>query len=852
MQTSFFKKNASYIWIIIGFILISFLYCLPQFQGKKINMHDGISWESAIQEPKMYEDSTGIKPLWSNAMFGGMPTYAIYMTGVKNYVIDIQNLVSKVVPFPAFLFFFAMLGFFVLSCSLKIDKWIGAIGAIAYAFATYNLGLVASGHVTKMFSIADMPGILAGFIMIYNGRRLSGAAIMALFFTLMVSVSHYQMVYYTVIMLFIAGVGIAVNEIKNGRLNNLLIGTAIATLVGILSLGPSLPTILSTSEYSKYTMRGGASELKQFKSGEAKTNGGLDREYAYRWSNDIGETFCLIIPQLYGGGGGQNIGTDSKLFKTMTEMGVPEASAEQFTANAPTYWGSQPFLAGPVYFGAIICFLFVLGMLIIRSPHKWWILATCIITILMSLGRNLPSLNFFLFDHLPMYNKFRVPSMILVVPQLLFPMIAVWALNDIFTNKINGEELFKKLKIATIATAGLCVVLAIGGQAFFDFKSSGLNQGDVQLAQQFSTNGGDEAMANKVLSALSEDRATMAMNSGLLSAFFIIAAAALLYGYQKNKLNRNLAIGGLALLIALDLLPTARKYLNDNNYIDTEEYQAQFNPRQVDVEILKDKDPYYRVLDLSRNTYNDAMQSYHHKTVGGYSAVKMESYQDLIDVHLSGPFNSEVLNMLNTKYIIFNGGPNNQPAFQPNATTCGNAWFVNEVKYVGNADEEMKSMTASGLGDTAQMPNAWKANQTAIIRNTFEKEIGGTKNFIKDSAAFVKLDKYGLNEISFVSQNSHEGLAVFSDIYYDKGWKAYVDGKEMPIIKANYILRALKLPAGNHKIEFKFHPNTYYSTNNYAMISSLLLYLLFGAALFLAFKKKGENNTMVSQKEPIK
>ncbi|MCC6186923.1 MAG: hypothetical protein IT256_07210, partial [Chitinophagaceae bacterium] len=627
MQTSFFKKNAPYIWIIVGFILISFIYCLPQFQGKKINMHDGISWESSIQEPKMYEDSTGIKPLWSNAMFGGMPTYAIYMTGVKNYVIDIQTAVQKIVPFPAFLFFFAMLGFFVLSCSLKIDKWIGAIGAIAYAFATYNMGLVASGHVTKMFSIADMPGVLAGFIMIYNGRRLSGAAIMALFFTLMVSVSHYQMVYYTVIMLFIAGIGIAINEIKNGRLNNLLIGTAIAALVGVLSLGPSLPTVMATAEYSKYTMRGGASELKQLKGSETKKSGGLDVEYAYRWSNDIGETFCLIIPQLYGGGGGQDLGTNSKLYNTLTEVGVPESSAEQFAANAPTYWGSQPFLAGPVYFGAIICFLFILGMMIIRSPHKWWILATCIIAILMSLGRNLPSLNYFLFDHLPMYNKFRVPSMILVIPQLLFPMMAVWALNDIFTNKITGDELWKKLKSATIVAAGICIIVAVGSQMTFDFKTSGQNNGDAQLAQQFNGNGGNEAIANKVLSALREDRASMALNSGLMSAFFILAAAALLYGYNKNKLKRELAIGGIALLIILDLLPTARKYLNDNNYIDAEDYQAQFAPRPVDSEILKDTDPYYRVLDLSRNTFNDAMQSYHHKSVGGYSAVKMESYQ---------------------------------------------------------------------------------------------------------------------------------------------------------------------------------------------------------------------------------
>lgn len=853
MQTSFFKKNAAYIWIIIGFVLVSFIYCMPQFQGKQINMHDGLTWEYSIHEPKSYADSTGIKPLWSNAMFGGMPTYTIYMPGVKNYIIDLQTAAQKVIPFPAFLFFFSMLGFFILACSLKIDKWIGAVGAVAYAFATYNLGLVASGHITKMFSIADMPGVLAGFIMIFNGRRLSGAAVMGLFFTLLVSVSHFQMVYYTGIMLLIAGIGIAINEIKNGRIKNLLIGTAIAALVGVLSIGPSLPTVFSTAEYTKYTMRGGASELKKLKGGEVKTNGGLDKEYAYRWSNGIGETFCLIVPQLYGGGGGQNIGTDSKFYETLVSVGMPENNAEQYAEQAPTYWGSQPFLAGPVYFGAIICFLFVLGMMIIRSPYKWWILTASVIAILMSLGRHLPGLNYFLFDHLPMYNKFRVPSMILVIPQLLFPMLGVWALNDIFTNKITGDVLWKHVKTATIITAGLCIVLAVGGQAFFDFKASGLNMGDQQLAQQFTQSaGGNPEIGQRLIKALEADRATMALNSGLLSAFFIIAAAAILWAFGKGKIKKEVAIAGLALFIALDLLPTARKYLNNDNYIDESEYEAKFAPRPVDAEIQKDKDPYYRVLDLSVNTYNDAAPSYQHKTIGGYSAVKMESYQDLIDEHLSGPFNSEVLNMLNTKYIIFNGGANGQPVFQPNMNAAGNAWFVSEVKYAANALEEMNGMKASALGDTAQMPGAWKATQTAIILKDFAPQLGNATNFVKDSAASVKLDKYGLNEISFVSNNSHEGLAVFSDIYYDKGWKAYVDDKETPIVKANYVLRALKLPAGNHKIKFVFHPDTYYSTNNYAMISSILLYLLFGAAIFMAFKKPKEDTTLVAQKESIK
>lgn len=845
MQQSFFKKNANNLWIILGFLIIACLYCLPQFQGQKLSVHDSISWEAASHEAKMYKEATGENPLWSNSMFGGMPTYTYYLPGIKNYVLALETQIEKVIPPPAFLFFFAMLGFFVLASSLKINKWIGAMGAIAYAFATYNPIIISVGHITKMYAIGCIPGVLAGFKMIFNNKRLSGAAIMALFFSLMITWGHYQVVYYTGILLLFAGIGIAIDAFKKGEIKSLFINASIALLIGVLSIGPSLPAMLTTAEYTKYTMRGGNSELKQLKAGEVKNNGGLDKEYAFSWSNGIGETFCLMVPQLYGGASGQKLGTDSKYYETLTQLGVPESSAEDMASSAPTYWGPQSFLSGPVYFGAIICFLFVLGMLVVQSPYKWWIAAVSLLAIMMSWGKNFEAFNYFLFDHLPMYNKFRTPSMILVLPQLLFPMLGVWALNDIFNNKITQEDLLKKLKISTLITAGLCVLLALGGSAFFDFKSAG----DTALAAQFTQSANNNPqIGQQIIKALVEDRGTMAMKSSLASAIFIILAAALIWAYSKNKLKKELAIAGLGLLVAIDLLPTARLYLNDKNFKDSSEYEAQFTPRPVDAEIMKDKDPYYRVFDLSRNTYNDAIQSYFHKTVGGYSPAKMESFQDLINVHLSNKINAEVLNMLNTKYIIFNTG-NGQAGFQPNPSTCGNAWFVQNVTYVNNADEEMTAMNAGSLGDTAMMPNAWKAAQTAIIRNTFAAELNNATNFVKDSAAQIKLTKYGLDDLSFASNNSHEGLAVFADIYYDKGWKAFIDGKETPIIKANYVLRALKIPSGAHKIEFHFHPDTYYKSNNIAMMSSILMYLLFAAALIMAFRKNDEDASATSMKQ---
>jgi hypothetical protein len=831
------KKYSSYLWIVAGFILLAFLYCYPVFSGKKLSAGDNVSWKAASHEASTYEAATGISPLWSNCMFGGMPTYSFYLQNPKNYLGPLHHLLTESLPQPVPMFFLAMLGFFILSCTLGFNRWIGVIGAIAYAFSTYNPGIIAAGHNTKMFCIAYMPGVLAGFLMIFNGRRLSGAALMALCFALMIPL-HQQIVYYTGLILLIAGIAIAIQEVKNKRIQNLVIGSAISLAITALAIAPALPHLLPTAEYTKYTMRGGASELKKAGS-EEKKSGGLDKDYAFRWSNGAGETFCLLVPEFYGGSSAQDIGTGSKFYETMTSVGFPEQYAEQYAAQAPLYWGPQPMLMGPIYFGAVICFLFVLGIIVIRSPHKWWIIAASVLSILMGMGKNFPALNYFLFDHLPLYNKFRAPTMSLTIAQLMFPLLGIWTLNDIFTAKVSGAELWKKIKTATIITAGLCILLAVGSQMFADFK--GVN--DEVMAARFAQNANnDQAVGQRIVKALQEDRSSMAFKSSMTSAFFILAAAALLWGYAKNKLKKEMVIGGLALLVAIDLIPTASRYLNKDNYKDDGDYEAQFIPRPVDQEIMKDKDPYYRVLDLSRDTYNDALQCYFHKAIGGYSPAKMESYQDLIDVHMSRSYNSEVLN-----YIIFNGGPNGQPVFQPNPGACGNAWFVSGIRYVQTANEEMDAMNAAALGDTTPVAGAWNARQTAIIRKDFAATLGNGTSFTRDSAAYIKLEQYGLNDLSFVSANSHEGLAVFSDIYYDKGWKAYIDEKEVPIIKANYVLRALKIPAGNHKIAFHFRPETYYRSSNLAMVGSLLIYLLIGAAVFMAFRKKDPADTSVKQ-----
>jgi hypothetical protein len=816
-----FKKARIDILAVIGFALIALLYCYPQLQGKKLSQHDNVQWQSMAREGMAYHDSTGKDVLWSNSMFGGMPTYTTYVaTSNVNFLSYVQS-VLQAVGKPAYFFFIAMLGFYILMRVLKVNKWLGIVGALAYAFSSYNAIIIGAGHDTKMLTMGYLPVAMAGLYLIFREKWLQGAAVFGLSMVLIFLNNHFQVVYYVLIMFACFGVVMLFIAIKEGRLKQFFISAAVAAVTFAVGTGPSMPSVLSTSEYSKETMRGGASELSGH---DKKTNGGLDKEYAFRWSNGIGETFCLMIPYLYGGASAENA---EKAPKTYEATG---GRAEQL----PLYWGPQPFLSGPVYFGAVVCFLFVLGLMVVRSGHKWWILAASVFCIVLSWGKNFESVNYFLFDNLPYLNKFRTPSMALVIPQFLFPLLGIWGLQEILEQK-DKAKIWKQVMTATGITAGLCLLLAVMGGAFFDF-----------------TGAGDAQYEPEMVKLLKEDRFSLAASSSLKSAIYILLAAGLLWAYLKDKIKSTVLIAGIGIIIAADLIPVAATYLNESKYVDAAEYDSLFEPRPADSRILQDPDRYYRVLDLSRDTYNDAVQSYFHKCVGGYHPAKMEMYQDLIDHNMGRRFNIQVLNMLNTKYVIF---PLKEPTELPNAEACGNAWFVSNVKWAKTADEEMallqsdsnfsaESMfyklrgSAMGQADTnaaIAQTSGFRPKEEAIIRETFRSTLGNY-TFGKDSAAYVKLARYGLNDISFTSNNSQPGLAVFSDIYYDKGWKAFVDGNETPIVKANYVLRAIKVPAGKHNIEFRFHPKTFYTGKTIALISSIIMIMICIGAIYVTVK----------------
>ncbi|MES2702118.1 MAG: YfhO family protein [Bacteroidota bacterium] len=800
-----FKKVRMDILAVVAFLVLAFMFCYPQLQGKKVSQHDNISWQGMAKEGMTYHEATGNDVLWSNSMFGGMPTYTYYI-GTKglNFVGSVQEIL-QVVGKPAYFFFIAMVCFFILMRVLKVSRWLGAVGAVAYAFSSYNAIIIAVGHDTKMLTMAYLPAALAGLFLLFRGRRLSGAALFGISMALIFINSHFQVVFYALIMFACFAVAMLAIAVKQNKVKDFLISAAIAAVTFAVAVGPSMPGVLTTSEYAKETMRGGASELSGH---DKKTNGGLDKEYAFRWSNGIGETFCIMIPYLYGGSSGEPA---EKAPKTYEAIG---GRAEEL----PLYWGPQPFISGPVYFGAVVCFLFVLGLIAIRSPHKWWILAASVICIVLSWGKNFEGVNYLLFDTVPYLNKFRTPSMAMVIPQFLFPLLGIWAVQEVISRK-DDAGIWKQVMMAAGITAGLCLVLGVGGSMFFDF-----------------TGGSDARMQPELVKMLKEDRQSLASASGLKSAVYILLAAGLLWAFIKNKIKPAMLIAGLGIVIAIDLIPVAASYLGDKEYVDAADYENIFVPREVDKQILRDPDPYYRVLDLTKDTYNDAVQAYFHKSIGGYSPAKMEMYQDLIDRQMSRGFNSEVLNMLNTKYIIA-GRSEQEARVLPNPTACGNAWFVEEIKWANTADEEMSSLNASIIGDTVEMPNGFNPRKTAVIRTKFKNDIGNY-TFGKDSASAVKLAKYGLNDISFASSNSKDGLAVFSDIYYDKGWEAFVDGKQTPIVKANYVLRAIKVPAGNHNIEFHFRPKSFYTGKTMSTISSVLLFGLCLAAFYPLFKKE--------------
>lgn len=805
-----FKKTLPYLVAIITFVLISFIFMNPVLEGKKLSQHDIQVYKGVSKEIKDHRAHTGEEALWTNSMFGGMPAYQISTKYPNNWVKKIHQIFQLNLPRPVNFLFLYFIGFFILLLILRVDPWLALIGSFAFAFSTYFIIIIQAGHNTKAFALAYMAPLLGSIILTYRGKYLLGGILTALFAALEISVNHLQITYYLLLFLIIVGIFIMSDHIKRKELPQFLKATAVLMVAALLAIMPNITNLWVTSEYSAQSMRG-KSEL--VKDGNIQTSG-LDKDYATQWSYGIGESWSLLIPNAKGGGSGA-LAANKKAMDLMDPQMKQVVSQNRISS----YWGDQPIMSGPTYAGAIIIFLFVLGLFYVKGWMKWALLTGTIFSLTLAWGKNFMPLTSFFLDYFPLYNKFRAVSMILILAELTIPILAILTVKEIIAKPRIIQEKQKQFFIAFGATGGLLLIFYILPTVFFSF-----------LSQMEINAFGDNPRAADLVANIEMARISIFKADVMRSFVFILLIASALYIYSLEKINKTIFLAIFAVLLLADMFTINRRYINDSHFERSKKIETPYIASTADKAILADKSLDYRVLNLG-NPFNDGATSYFHKSIGGYHSAKLGRYQDLIDLRLqkevndiistlqnAGGFaevnkalqNVQSLNMLNTKYIIYN--PQAQPI--PNPYANGNVWFVENIDWVDNANEEI---------DKLALVNT---KTTAIVDKRYLNEIGDYK-----SSSFagntIKLLDYQPNHLVYESNSTTKQLAVFSEVYYDKGWNAYIDGELTPHIRANYTLRAMMIPAGKHKVEFKFLPKSYYTGEKIALVGSILLILAF-------------------------
>jgi len=835
MNSTVLKKALPHLIAILVFLIVAVVYCRPALEGKVVAQSDMLQYKGMAQQSFEYKEKYGHYPLWSESAFGGMPAYTIAMDHSAIYLGPVVNILSLWLPQPINFFFLACVCFYILMLVLRINPWIGVLAALAYSYSTYDPVIVVTGHVTKMLAIGYAPGVIAGLLLLFQRKFIWGTALLMLFFALQLSTNHLQIVYYTLLSMGLLTLFYIVYAFGQGQGKDAALAIVLAGFAGLVAFGTSALGNLPVQEYSKETMRGGRTELTNNTSKQESKNG-LSKDYAFQWSYGIGETMTLAVPNVYGGGsGGKEIGDNSKFAERLTqEFSVPEETGLQY-ANGSAYWGAQPFTSGPVYLGAIVCFLAILGLVFVKGWQKWAFLSIIVAGIVLSWGKNFSALNYFLFDHFPFYNKFRAPAMALVIPQLIFPILAALGLNELLNSRQPRMEIWKKFRTAAYITASVLVIL-IGFYFTADYsgaRDSQLKeqfvQGKMQQLSQGKQAGPDVqqqavATGNALIKALQADRQSL-YGSDLLRTILLVVAAAVLLGlYLKDKIKQPILLAGLIILSSYDLLAVGARYLSSDNYADSADFDANLSPTAADQQINNDPDKNFRVFDeSSQSPFEDARTSYHHNSLGGYSPAKLGLYQDLIENQLSKG-NMQVYNMLNTKYFIQRNPQNGQSVAQLNRAAFGACWLVKAIHYVKDGNEEMKALDSVNVRDTA------------IVQQRFSSIIKFSPE--ADSAASIKLTENLNDKLTYQFSSATNQFAVFSEIYYDKGWNAYLDGNKADYCRVDYVLRGMPVPAGKHTIEFRFEPHSYATGSMISTWSALILYLLLIGAIVIEFRKK--------------
>ena len=788
---------------VLIFLTLTLVYFSPVLEGKDIKQDDAIGSMGWGKDARDYHEESGEYSYWSNAMFSGMPCNYTFSPQPNNVFKPIGEVITLNVFGASYrhigCIFLTFIGCYILLLALGCKSWLSVAGSIAYTLGSYNFIIIDAGHMNKSLVIATMAPLIGGIILCYRRKLLIGALVTLVFAGLNIYWSHQQVSYYVLLTALIMAIVYFIYALCEKWLRYYWKATGVLAVVAILAAAPAVGILLPTSDYAKSSMRGG-SELN-VKDGEKAS--GLDTEYAFAWSYGKAESFTLLVPNLYGSASASNVGTDSELYNAYCDIMIngyadmvleqnPDASkrdalryvksnreimreikadAANFVHYAPTYWGEQPGTSGPVYAGAIVCFLFVLGLIIVRGPEKWWLLGATVFSLILAWGSNLAVINNFLFEYMPLYNKFRAPSMALVITTLTMSALAILAVKRFLEDAKSDTKLSKALYIALGITGGLTLLFAVVPDVFFDFTSTA----DARFAQ-----------IPELLDALIIQRRCMLVSDAWRSFAFIAATAALMWAYTRYNLKQALFIAVLGILFLVDMWPVCKRFVNDDKFMPKKETTAiRDTAADKEVKRLAGNDPHYRVFNLTDHNgpFNEAFTSYKHKSIGGYSPAKLARYQDIIERYLS-KFNMNVISMLNTRFFITPDG------VQENHEAFGNCWTVNNVVWVENAKEEIVAIE-----------NVDK--ETAYIDKAWLKNIDSPEQYNNAAPGIITMTEY-LNPGNIIYQSSSTApkLAVFSEVYY-KTWKAYIDGEEVTPVRANYILRALPIPAGEHTIEFK-------------------------------------------------
>lgn len=825
-----FKKWMPHLIAIGIFLVVTVIYCKPALEGKTLSQHDLTQWKGMAQDAFNYQKTHGTFPLWTNGLFSGMPSYNIAFQSNAYVPVYIIRAMSLFLPEPFSYFFLACICFYFLSQVLRVNPWIGILGAIGFAFCSYDPIVIAVGHHTKMITMGLMPALLGALILLYNKKYWLGGALTAAFTSALIVHNHLQIIYYMMIVILIMTIAYAIRWIKQGEFKHLFVAGSIALAAAGLGALTSAVNLFTTYDYSKESMRGGkANLLNADTSASKKTTSGLDADYAFRWSYGKSETLSLLVPNV-NGGVSESLGEESKFYEALIGAyqgkQIDDQAAQQLSRLGVAYWGDQPFTSGPVYLGAIICLLFALGMLTKNNEHRWWALAAIVLSIVMAWGSNFKGFNEFLFNYLPMYNKFRAPAMILVIPQLLFAMIGIIGLNELFYSQQTSDEKWKTLRNAGIAT-GAVLLMTLLFYFSSDFRSANDSETLKSIAQS-SPQLSEPVKA--IINAAGEDRKTLFMNDFIRSLAFAGAGFILLLAFAKNKLNIKIAMAGLLVLSSFDLLAVGRRYMNDENFVEKEEtdpggFVASTNAPLHNAlsSIQQDPDKHFRVFNVTGDVFNDALTSYYVRSIGGYHPAKLSVYQDIIENQLSsGSPNMEVLNMLDTKYFIVPGQQG--PEVQQNPFTYGAAWFAKHINYVPDAAAEMKALSGTNLKDSV------------VVQSSFKSNIAAAPQW--DSTARIKLELYDNDVIVYSINTTTPQFAVLSEIYYSRGWNAYADSKPVPIVKTNYALRGVSVPAGTKKLELKFEPASYIWGSTITTITSVLILIILALGLYMEYGRK--------------